>query len=458
MLKTILKVLGVLVAVVLLLGVIAAVALPVLGRVFAGQTQVEPVIARTEAVVIGELIEIVSAPGQLEPSEEVQISARTSARIQELLVEEGDSVKAGDVLVRLDATDLQAVLRARKAQYASQEVDIAVNTARLDAVEAAIDADRARLEEAERDLNRKRALFESADISMAEVERAEAMFTQNSAQLRSAEKQLAADRASLEAQRFRLAVAQADIDRAEDELSYTVITTPIDGTVTQINGEVGEVVVVGTMNNAGTMILEVADLDEMEVVAQIDEQDVAEVKAGQTAEVFIDAYGDRTFNGTVRSVALAQTLGATGVSGGGKTFEARILIDTHGERLITDLTANVEVRTKVLDGVLKVPSQAVVGRVVDELPSGARDKPEVASDQLVTAVVYVVRDGKAFVTPVEVGASDLTHTVIEAGVAEGDVILTGPYTLLETVRDGDTLTMEDATPEASDDESEDGAS
>ncbi|MEM6315575.1 MAG: biotin/lipoyl-binding protein, partial [Planctomycetota bacterium] len=259
------KVLGAIVAVVVVLALVAVVTLPTLGRVFGGQQQAEPVIARTEAVFVGELVEIVSAPGQLEPREEVQISARTSARIQELLVEEGEAVSTGDVLVRLDATDLQASLRARQAQYDAQEVDIAVTEARLDAAEAAIDADRARLREAERDLNRKRALYESADVSKSEVERAEASYTQSAAQLRSAEKQLAADRAGLEAARFRLAVAEAEIDRAQDELSYTVITAPIDGIVTQINGEVGEIVVVGTMNNAGTMILEVADLDQMEV-------------------------------------------------------------------------------------------------------------------------------------------------------------------------------------------------
>jgi HlyD family secretion protein len=392
---------------------------------------------RTEAAFRGQLVERVTAPGRLEAEDNVQISARVSARILELPFDEGDPVKAGDVLVRLDASDLEANLRAAEARLAAQEVDIEVARSRLEAAKSRLRADEASLAEAERDFERKRNLLETRDISAADFESAEARFTRLRAELDAATTQLAADTSNLRALEFRLDVGRAEIDQAQDTLDDTVITSPIDGVVTRLNAEVGELVITGTMNNAGTVIMEVADLDEMLVRAEVYESDIAQVAEGQAAEVRIDAYRDEVFDGTVKNVALARTTERTGITGNSSnanTYGVDILLDTAGRRLLSDLTADVEVRTITHDNALLVPTQAIRGHATDELPEDVRQSEAVDGTKSVVPVVYVRDAGKAKVRPVRIGPSDLNNTIIELGLTDGEEVIIGPFSIFDQLK------------------------
>ncbi|HEV8291433.1 MAG TPA: efflux RND transporter periplasmic adaptor subunit, partial [Tepidisphaeraceae bacterium] len=248
----------------------------------------------------------------------------------------------------------------------------------------------------------------------------------------------------------------AEIARAKDNLSYTVINSPIDGIVTRLNAEVGELVMTGTMNNAGTVIMEVADLSQMLLNARVDETSIADVQVGQKSNVRMEAYRDKTFEGTVVSVALANFDPNMARGGGGnrfmmgnndgsKFYKTEILLKTDGQRIFSGLTADVDIETKRWDEVLKIPSQAVLGRAVDELPEGIRDKPEVDKTKTMVPVVYRSMNGKAVVTPVTIGGSDLTHTVIKSGLSEADQIITGPFKVLEAIKHDQQIKEERAT-------------
>ena len=456
--------------------VVLAIAIAVGGAFYASSGPDEPVATavRTEPVGRGNLTEFVTAPGTVMADQNVQISAKIAAQIVELPFEEGDQVTAGDpdanppvpasVLVRLDDRDLRGRLRAAEARQAAQVASLAVAEANLRAANSRIAATQVQLEAAERDLNRLLSLYESNDVARSAVDDAQSQYDQLARQIESEQAALAADELNLEVLRAQITAADAEIQQARDELEYTVITAPIDGTITTLNAEEGEIVVTGTMNNAGTVIMEVADLSRMIVEAEVDETDVAEVEVGQKARVRATAYGETSLDGTVRSVALAQETAGGNVDSDmeSKSYVCEILLDpesTAKVRIFSGLTADVEIETETHENVIRVPSQAVLGRRVDGLPEDLRNLPQVRSDKEFTPVVYRLVDGKAVATPVEVGPSDLRNTVIVSGLEEGAKIITGPYKELETlehdavVKEGDPPTAGSTSASGDDEES-----
>jgi HlyD family secretion protein len=393
---------------------------------------------RVEKAGRGDLIEVVQAPAEVQPKNKVSISARISARIVDLPVKEGDKVKAGDVLVKLDSTDLEAALRSAKARYAAQQAGIEVNASRLEGQRAQILGLRAALLEAERDFERQKGLVASHDVSQSVLETAERHLQESQSTLDSALYSLKADETNLEVLRHNLEAADADIAKAKEDLSYTTIMSPIDGVITVINAKTGELVMTGTMNNAGTVILEVADLSEMTALARVDETDVANVEVGQKAKVHLLAFPDETFEGTVTAVALARSTerisGGSGSNSDSKTFKVELLLDTRSKRVHSGLTADVEIETRKNENVIRVPTQAVLGRTTDSLPPEVRNNnPLVDPKKTVILLVFRLVDGKAKMTPVVVGASDNSHTMIKSGLTEVDRIITGPYKILDAL-------------------------
>lgn len=448
-------------------GVVVVGALAGLGITMRGgkEERSDAISIRVDTVGRGDLIEIVSAPGQVQPKTKVQISARVPARIKELPVDEGMKVTAGDpnanppipatVLVKLDATELEAQLRAVEARASGQKAQYAEAEARILASEANIEAARVELADAMRDLNRQKQLFESQDVSQVVVEQAQMKADQLSKQLEASQRQHDADKLNLKVLTHGIEAAEAEIVRAKDNLNYTTIDSPIDGVVTRLNAKAGEMVVTGTMNNPGTVILEVSDLSQMQVDAQIDENNIAFVKENQKAKIRIAAYPDELFDGVVKLVGLdtAQEQGGNRFGGGGggqmgKWYKARIVLDTKGRRIPAGLSADVYIEADAHHGVIKVPTQAVLGRPVDDLPASVKEKPEVDKNKTIATVVFVAKDDKAVLTPVTIGASDMTHTVIESGLKDGDKIVVGPYKALPGLKDGQKVKVEATTQPA----------
>ena len=403
---------------------------------------------RVEPVALGELVEIVSAPGQVQPKTKVQISARVAARIVELPFDEGQRVTKGSpttapsMLVKLDTTELEAQLRAVQARAAAQKAQVRESEAQIASQEANIKASQVMLEDAKRDLNRQKELLKNKDVSQQIVDQAQAKVDQMERQLEASQRSLEAGKIGLVVQEHQIEAAEAEITRSKENLSYAIIYSPIDGIVTRVNAKYGEMVVMGTMNNAGTVIMEVSDLSEMQVDAQIDETNVASVKEGQKGKVRIAAYPDEMFDGVVKNVGLdtAEIRGQNQFGGGGgmqgKWYKAEVVLDTKGKRIPAGLSADVDIETKSHKSVVRVPTQAVMGRPIDELPEAAKNKPEVDKNKTLATVVFRYVDGKAVVTPVTIDASDMTHTVITSGLSVGDKIIVGPYKALPGMTDG----------------------
>jgi HlyD family secretion protein len=401
----------------------------------------KPTTVRIEKAQNGELVEFVSAPGEIEPRTKVEISAKVSARIIELPYEEGDVVTCGDpdanppvpasVLVRLDAKDMESRLTSAEAGRAAQVANIEVEKARIAGQQASLAGLAASVEQARRDLERQKGLLESKDIAQATFDQAQARFDELKSQHEAAKHTLKAAELNLAVLRHNLDVADAGIAQARDALSHMTIVSPIDGVVTLLEAEVGEMVIMGTMNNPGTVIMVVGDLSQMLLVAQVDEADVGKMEVGQTATVKVQAFPDEEFNGVVDSIALTHRMSSTGT----KYFRTEILLEGDVQKLYSGLTAHVDVETLKHENVLNLPSQAVLGLAIDDLPLKIRENsPEVDTAKTYATVVYRYIDGKAVVTPVKIGQSNLTHTIIESGITKEDKIVVGPYKVLESIK------------------------
>ncbi len=391
--------------------------------------------SRTTAVREGSLSESVSAPGFVEPVSKVDISAQISARVMALPLREGDAVKKGELVVQLDDRNLKAVLASTTARRDGEQ-------ARLQAERARIEGPKQSLENAKRNLERQRKLFETGDVSRQALEDAMVRVQEIEAAVLGSQKNIGALESSL-------AASEAEIERVREEVSYATIRAPIDGTITRLNAEVGELVVVGTMNNAGTVIMTIADLGRMRVRAQVAEADIAKVLEGQPAEIFINAFSGRTFRGVVEEVALQRTSLGQGSAGsatqGSGTFKVDVSLDAEGTRIFSGLAANVDIAIKEHRGML-VPTQAIVERKRDDLPTALAESPIFEGSQRVVAIVFREEDGVAVATPVRLGSSSLTETIVEMGLSAGQSVVVGPYKTLEQLKGGEKLRKEDVVP------------
>jgi HlyD family secretion protein len=291
-------------------------------------------------------------------------------------------------------------------------------------------------------LERQQTLFKTGDVSRATLDDA-------IARVRDLEAQIASAREGLSVIEASLVAAEADIERARELLKKTTIFAPIDGQITELNAEAGELVVVGTMNNAGTKILTVADLGSVRLKAKVAESDVARVSAGQDATVRVNAYRNRDFKGSVDRVALARgteqsfgsSAGGAG-SGTGGWFKCEVKLDlAEGETLLSGLAANVDIVVARTEGLL-IPSQALMEKKLDDLPPEFASSPLVDSVRKKATFVFTMKDGKANMVIVRTGASNLSDTMILEGLTEGDMVITGPYRVLERLKDGDKVREE----------------
>lgn len=414
-------------------------------RARAASAQANITEVRVEPAVRGNLIESVSAPGEIQPLTKVSISAKVDAPVVEMPFKdkEGSPVKKGDLLVKLDGDDLQAIKRQLEAQKIAQEKSIEVARERIDAQHAAIRASEATLADLKRDLDRNTSLVSTHDVSQSVLDTSQSKYDEQLESIASAKQNLVADETNLKVMAAQLVAAQAQVDKAQKDIDYTTITSPIDGTVTSIKAEVGEMVITGTMNNPGTVIMEVADLDKMIMVAHVDESQIDAVKAGQHAFVRIQAYRDQVFDGKVYTVGESRTTDQLDQT---KYFEVKIALDRKGRRIRSGLSADVEIETQSHSDTIKVPSQAVMGRPIEQLPADLRHSPDIERGKSFATVVFRCINNKAVITPVTVGPSDDTHTAIKSGLNANDPIIVGPYKILESLQDGQAVKLESSGP------------
>ncbi len=292
-----------------------------------------------EEVARRDLVQIVTASGNIRARKAVELSSDVSAKVSELLVEEGEDVREGQVLMRLDPAQYQAGVSRAEAALSQAK-----------ATQAQQDAN---LVQAQRNLDRLLALRgrDSLLVSPQQLDDAVTALDVAEAQMRSAE--------------FGVSQAQASLDEAQDRLSKTIIRAPMDGKITRLNVEQGETVIIGTMNNPGSLILTISDLSVIEVVVQVDETDVPEISLGDSASVRIDAFPDSTFSGRVTEIGNSAIRPPSQQTSGQQAaidFEVVITLDPTDANLRPDLSATADIVTETRDDALAVPIIALTVR------------------------------------------------------------------------------------------------
>ncbi len=368
----------------------------------------------------GEITRIVQAPGDVEAVLEVEISSEIVSKIVEMPVEEGDKVKEGDLLCRLDDNLLRAAVESGEARVAQ--------------LRAAVVQAEAELEKAERDFNRQVRLSEAEATSDLEVRDYQTIRKRATA--------------LLEMRRQELAEAEAGLKRFKEDLKKTVITSPISGVISRLNAKQGEVVVTGTMNNPGTVIMSISDLSKMQVRARIDEVDVPLVKPNQKSRVYLQSDPDSPVPARVVRVA------AKGIKQPGRdvvTFEGLLEVLSDDERIKPGMTANVEIEVARQDDAITVPIEAVVHRLRKDLPESVvetfddkqvtLDLSERAKQGQYIKVMYVMEEEVARVRLIDSGIADTRRVEIRDGVTLDDTVIIGPYRSLDQLKDGKKVAL-----------------
>lgn len=402
-------------------------------------TEVQTIIAEK-----GSLTRVVSAPGRVEARNSVNITSRVSAKINELLYEAGDLVSEGDVVARLDSKDVEATLEAAEARLQADEASLRSSQATLEAERSSLAGLKAQLDRAVADFERTQMLYESGDVSEQQLDADRALMEQREADYHSRVASLKGAEANVEAARARVAVSRAEVSRARENVDFTVIRSPIDGVITRVDAREGEVAL-GTIQNVGSTVMVIADLSEMLVMAEIPETDVNRIKEGQSARVSINGFPDERFDGTLRKMSLESQAGSDGTN----IFRAEIVLHLEERRMFAGLTANVDIEVETLDGLIVVPSQAVLDKRIDTLPREIRDESKVLDMERTYAQVVFVRDASstARLRPVKVEASNLRQTGISAGIEVGDEVIIGPFRNLQDLEHGEGVRLESTDDE-----------
>ncbi len=392
---------------------------------------------QTQKVARRDLVSLVTASGEVKPKRYVNVGANVSGRIVELAVKEGDRVKKNQVLARIEAERFEAGARQSEA---------AMLSARADLDRALADLDVSKLE-----FERTKRMFADKLVSEQAYDQADAGVKMKAA--------------GVEAARKRVAQLQAQLDSTRDDLKKTTVLSPMDGVVTSLPKEEGEVVI-GAQSFNPTVILTVADLSVMECEILVDETDIDNLALGQTAEVRVDALEGVKVKGEVTEIGSSAIPRGTGTSGQpvqtgsntgnqAKDFRVTITLLDPPKALRPGLNATADITTATRQNVLAVPIQAVVvreldkeGKVVDPdaVPSPSSDGNTVltvgrAKGEEKDGVFAVVKDKTSF-RPVKTGIMGDTDVEVLEGVSEGEEIVTGSYKALRTLKDAARLKIE----------------
>ncbi len=415
----------------LLIGAIVVLVLGSAAVISVLQGREKGIEVRMEEVTKQDLVSIVTASGNIRARLAVDISADVMGRVIELNVKEGDDVTAGEVLLRIDPSQLEAAVSRAQAGLSQARAQVAQANANY--------------LRAERDFNRVSTLRARDSILVSPQ------------QVEDAETTLEVNRSLMQAAEHGVDQAQAALEESQDQLSKTIIRAPISGKVTRLNVEAGETVVIGTMNNPGSLILTISDLSVVEAVVEVDETDVPEIALGDSALVELDAFPDEEFTGKVTEIGNSAIVPPSTTAGTGQAaaidFEVVITLDNPGVLLRPDLSATADIITSVRDQVTSIPIIALTVRedqdqsqAREEEPpqtSGTQEAPEgpTARNQRLREIegVFVVRDGIAHFTPVQVGITGQEYFEIISGVEPGDTVVAGPYQRIRELRDGDPV-------------------
>ncbi len=401
--------------------IIIVIALLVLGTaasIQASRGRTSGVEVRTEEIELRDLVEVVTASGNIRALRTVDVSSEVSAKVSELLVDEGEDVLRGQILLRLEPDQYRASVARTEASLAQAR--------------AGQTQQEANLLQAERDLNRLLALRARDTVLVSGL------------QVDDARTRVDVAVATLTSSQHGVSQWQASVDEAMEQLSKTIFRAPMDGKVTRLNVEEGQTVIIGTMNNAGSLVLTISDLSVIEVVVQVDETDVPAISIGDSASIRIDAFGDREFTGHVTEIGNSAINPPSRQAAGQQAaidFEVVLTLELNDAVLRPDLSATADIVTESRAKVLGVPIIALTVRE-EEPDTSAADYSE--DDELDDVEgVFMVSDGTVTFTAVEVGIAGQEYFEILSGISVGDTVVAGPYQRIRQLRNGDAVRSTD---------------
>jgi HlyD family secretion protein len=391
---------------------------------------------------------IVSASGKIQAKTTINISANTMGRVVKLAVEEGDVVKRDQFLLQIDPRNLRTAVERGEAGMTLQRTSV-------DQARVQLESSKTQLKLAQDTLKRQQDLWRDQLTTKEALDRAE-----NDVRVREREIELRQSEISMQTTRIRQ--SNADLENAKYNLSQVTIDSPIDGIVTKRNIELGETVVIGTMNNAGTVLLTIADMSVIETELEVDETDIPNLKLGQVAKITIDALPDKTFTGKVTEIgnspitAAASTTRAT-------NFKVVVTVDGQIPEVRPGFTCTADITTATREDVLAIPIQATTvrelvyddkGNVVKEPANDPKNKrpgakatvTELKKGQTKKEAegVFLIKDGKAVFVPVKTGIAGEKFFEALSGVKPGDEVITGPFNSVRDLKDGSLVKLETA--------------
>lgn len=408
-------------------------------------------IVTVEAIQKRDLEAIVSASGKIEPKKTVNISAQTMGRVTRLGVQEGDRVRHGQFLLQIDPVNAEAAVRRDIAAVAGAMTSLEQSKASLQSTRASLDV-------ARQSLKRQQELWSAGLTTRETLERAQSEVEVRESDLKAREQEIKTRETQLNQQ-------QAGLASSRHTLAQVRFDAPFDGIVTRRNVEEGENVMIGTMNNAGTVLLTVADMSVIEAEVEVDETDVPFVQIGQVAKIEIDAIPDRVFTGRVTEIGNSpiQTTGS-GTMRTATNFKVTITIDGQITDVRPGFTCTAEITTATKKQVTSVPIQSLTvrellvddtGNIIHE-PRPPRPRfrfgpPQAAPVATAPAAlkpgqtreeregVFVMKDGKATFVEVKTGIAGERYLEVLTGLNEGDQVITGPFDSVRGMYEGDLV-------------------
>ena len=401
---------------------------------------------------------LVSASGKIQPKRQVNVSANTMGRVTRLAVQEGESVRTGQLLLEIDPRSLEGQLQR-------DEASVAAARSLLLQTRTAVEQAHATLDLARQNLRRQDELWTEGLTTRESLERAQNEVTVREAELQAREQEI-------QTREEQIKQEQASLATTRYNMSQVVILSPMDGMITRRNIEEGENVMVGTMNNAGTVLLTIADMSVIESELEVDETDIPAVTLGQEAQVTIDAVPNRTFRGHVTEIGNSpiQTLDGLPGTPQATNFKVVITLDEDVPGVRPGFTCTAEITTATRQNVVSVPIQAVTvremlydeaGTLVHEPPppppsrfrlfQRPADEPIVAVTEpppghtrVETEGVFVLRDDRAVFVPITLGIAGERYFEVVSGVTETDRVITGPFASVRELADGSPVALQEA--------------
>jgi HlyD family secretion protein len=434
----------------ILIGVGVVVALGGIAAANVAFKRTPGITVNTETIQKRNLEAIVSASGKIQPKRFVNISADTVGRVTELKVEEGDRVKIGQFLIEVDPRNLR---------NAVQRTEASLEAARSQAQQLTLvlESSRAALKLAEDNFSRQQQLWKGGLTTKEALDRSENELKMRQSDLRSQEQQV-------QTQKLRMQQESAALETDRYNLSKVRIESPINGIVTRRNIEEGEMVMIGTMNNAGTVLLTIADMSVIEAEVEVDETDIPTVKLGQVAKITIDAVPDRTFTGKVTEIGNSPIQAAGQASSAQATnFKVVVTFDTEIPEVRPGFTCTAEITTASRKDVVALPIQAATvremvvdakGDIVRAPVTDPKQRPRPGAAQQAELKpgesrkelegVFVVKDAKAVFTPVKTGIAGEKFFEVLSGLNAGDAVIVGPFQSVRELGDGTQVKVEQA--------------